>query len=239
MAAKTLLNNVDHQDLRVKPSFGSEYGDSVNQVLIFPNEFEEVQREFPIFLRKGEAGEYQSVALLGLDRDENLFLDGGGWTSRYIPAIQARGPFSIALTPQSGEGEPEPMIHIDLDDPRVGGEGVPIFMPQGGNSPYLERVVEVLQRIYAGLELSRPCFDAFEAHGLIEPVNVEIQLGESRQYDLTDYSTISEERLAALDGSALEQLNRSGFLRSAFLILASLGNVNRLIELKNRKLEAV
>src|SRR4029078_4512110 len=97
MTNRVLLNNVDHKDLRVALRHGADFGDAVNQLLIFPTEFEEVQREFPILFRREENGAYQCVALLGLDRDENLFLGEDGWLSRYVPALQQRGPFSIAL----------------------------------------------------------------------------------------------------------------------------------------------
>ena len=55
------------------------------------------------------------------------------------------------------------------------------------------------------------------------------------QYTLPNYHTISEDRLLGLDGTRLERLNKAGMLRAAYYILASLGNVSRLIELKNRK----
>ena len=66
---QVLLNNIDHQDLRVIVRHGGEFGDSINQTLIFPTEFEEIQREYPIVFRKDAEGEFQSVALLGLDKD--------------------------------------------------------------------------------------------------------------------------------------------------------------------------
>ena len=41
----------------------------------FPTEFAELQREYPIFLRKDhDNGDWQAVALLGFDQHENLFL---------------------------------------------------------------------------------------------------------------------------------------------------------------------
>lgn len=234
MTNRVLLNNVDHGDLRVVPGHGPAFGDNINQVLIFPTEFEAVQREYPIFFRKDAEGAFQSVALLGLDRDENLFLEGGGWNARYVPAIQQRGPFSIALRERGAE----PMIHVDLDHPRVakdGGDGLPVFLPAGGNSPYLQHVARLLGVIYDGLEASKAMFAAFQAHGLLEPVNVEIKLDEHTEYDLPDLYSISQERFAALDGAALEALHRSGFLAVAQWVLSSLGNVGTLVELKNRK----
>lgn len=232
MTNRVLLNNVDHGDLRVVTRGDSGFGDDINQVLIFPTEFEAVQREYPIFFRKDAEGAFQSVALLGLDRDENLFLEERGWNARYVPAIQQRGPFSIAVGQRNGE----PMIHIDLDHPRVGAaDGEPVFLPAGGNSPYLQHVARLLGVIYDGLEISKAMFAAFEAHGLIEPIDLEIKLDEHTQYDLPDLYTISRERLAGLDAGALEALHRSGFLAVAQWVLSSLGNVGFLVELKNRK----
>jgi hypothetical protein len=237
MTNKVLLNNIDHHDLRVAIG-ATEFGDSVNQMLVLPTEFEDLQREFPIFFRKDESGDFQSVALLGLDKDENLFLGERGWHTRYVPAIQQHGPFSIAMHERRVDGEVhrEPMVHIDLDDPRVSRtEGEPIFLPKGGNSPYLEHITRVLQAIHTGLEVNRPMFAAFEEMDLIEPVRLEISLGGAEKYLVPDRYTIAADKLAALGGQRLERLHAGGFLRAAFHVVSSLGNMSRLIELKNAR----
>ena len=233
MTNLVLLNNVDHQDLKIDTRHKAAFGDAINQVLIFPTEYEDIQREYPILFRRDEGGGFQSVALLGLDQDENLFLGEDGWQARYVPAMQRRGPFSIALQEQQSEAHPQPMIHIDLDHPRVGADvGESLFLRHGGNSPYLEQVAAVLRLIYTGLEVSRPMFAAFEALELIRPVAVEIRLSDEVEYVLPDFHTIDEARLAGLDGAGLARLHEGGFLRAAFLAAASLGNVSRLIERK-------
>lgn len=235
MTNRVLLNNVDHADLRVITRHGPEFGDAINQALVLPTELEAAQREYPIFLRKDANGEYQAVVLLGLDRDENLFLDAGGWPARYVPAVQQRGPFSIAL--QAGREGTEPMLHIDLDHPRVSRtEGEPLFLPAGGNAPYLQHVARVMGTIYDGLEISRAFFEALETAGLIEPISVEVKLSDREEYVLPDLYTISQDRLAALAAEDLERLNRAGVLRAAYMVVSSLGNMSRLIDAKNRKL---
>ncbi|RHW19099.1 peptide ABC transporter permease [Sphingomonas gilva] len=234
MTSTVLLNNVDHHDLRVIPGHGAAFGDNINQVRVFPTEFEELQREYPIFFRRDGEGALAAVALLGLDRDENLFLDEAGWQARYVPATQRRGPFRIGR-PADGE----PVIHVDLDHPRLSREeGLPLFLPHGGNAPSLEQAAGVLRIIHDGLAVLPAMFAAFEQAGLIEPVAVEIQLSDARRYTLPGLHAVSEERLAALDGQALARLHRDGFLRLAFLAAASLANVHRLIDLKNRRATA-
>jgi hypothetical protein len=238
MTNRVPLNNVDHPGIRVIARSAAAYGDNVNQVLVFPTEFEEIQREYPILFRRDENGALQAVALLGLDRDENLFLGEHGWEGRYIPAALQRGPFTIALA-EGDSGVPEPMIHIDLDNPRVsrgaGSEGLALFLPHGGNTPYLEHITRVLRAIYTGLDGMGPMFAAFEEAGLIQPIAVEIELSDVRKYMLPDLFAINGGALAQLDGARLERLHNSGFLALAFLVAASLGNVSRLIDLKNRK----
>ena len=231
---RVLLNNVEHHDLRVITRRGAEFGDAVNQVMVFPTEFESVQREYPIVFRHDAEGVRRPVALLGLSRGENLFLDGdGGWQASYVPALLRRGPFSIAA-PETAEGEP--MISVDLADPRASRiEGTPVFLPHGGNSPYLEQVTAVLRAIYVGHHLLEPMIAAFESARLLKPVNLEARVGEGEVYAVSDALVIDRERLAALDGEELAALHQGGFLQAAFLAAASLGNMQRLVEFKARQ----
>lgn len=231
---RVLLNNVDHADLRVIAAHGVAFGDGVNQTLLLPTEFEAAQREYPILIRKDAAGAYQAVALLGLDRDENLFLDETGWNARYIPAVQRRGPFSIALQRDERGGEPRPMIHVDLDHPRISAQGEPLFLSAGGNSPYLQSVSQTLGQIHDGLEIAGPMFAAFEQYGLIEPIDIEIKLDDNTSYAVPDVYSIAPDRLSALSGEALERLHQSGLLRAAQWIVSSMGNIEDLIARKNR-----
>lgn len=226
------LNNIDHAGLRV---VAAGWGEGVNQVPVFPTEFEAVQRDFPIVFYRGTDGAFEARALMGLDRGENLFLDGERWRARYVPALLARGPFTIGLEARAG-GAPEPMIYVDLDDPSVMSEGgEPVFLPHGGNAPCLERVLDALQTAHLGHAAQGPMFAAFAAAGLIEPVRIEAQLDDTLRYDIADFHTIGVEALASLTGSALEELHRQGWLAAAVHVASSLGNMARLIALKNAR----
>jgi len=238
MASPVLLNNVDHRDVRVRTGHSPEYGDAINMVRVFPTEYEELQREYPILIRRDADGRFHTAVLLGLDPDENLFLGSGGWQGRTVPALMQRGPFSIGVPAPGADGAPvgEPMIHIDLDHPRVSrSEGQPVFLPQGGNSPYLDHMAGVLRNIFTGIEVDKTIFDAFDEYALIEPIQIEIKLNESRQYNVPDCYTISLERLMQLDGAALEKLHRADYFRAAVWLASSLRNVGRLIDLKNAR----
>jgi hypothetical protein len=235
MTRRVILDNVEHQHLRVASRATSEV--SVNQALAVPSEFEQLQREYPILFRPDAEGGYQAVALLGLDRGENLFVRDGEWTTRCVPATLRRGPLFLGV----GEGEQagDPAIIIDLNDPRVSeSEGDPLFLPHGGGAPFLQQAAEALRTVHEGLERSRAMFALFGELGLVQPVEISAEVGDGIRYRLDTFSTIGAEQFAGLSGEALEKLNRSGFLTAAIHVRSSLGNINRLIELKTARLAA-
>ena len=78
-------------------------------------------------------------------------------------------------------------------------------------------------------------FDAFAAAGLLEPATLQLDLADGRCYDIPDRFTVDAGKLAALDGDILARLHRDDFLRPAFWIASSLGNLRHLIDRKLRK----
>lgn len=233
-----LLDNVEHQDLRVITDRSAAFGDAVNQVRVFPNEFIDVQREYPIFFRRDDQGDFYAVALLGFDRDENLFLDTGAWNARYVPAGHDRGPFLLGLREGSDQdgGAGGPMMLVDPAHPRLSrSEGEPLFLPHGGNAPVLERYVQVMRTLHRGLGLNDAVFTAFLDAGIMAPVKVDIRIDDEVGYNIPDLFSISGEALTGLEGAALARLNESGYLALAFYVLASMKNIDHLVALKNRK----
>jgi len=230
------LDNVEHQSLRVATP-PSPVHDHVNQALVVPGEFEEVQREYPIFIRKDQDGNFVAVALLGLDKGENLFLKDGRWDAHYIPASISRGPFFLGLREATETAEATLVVHVDLDDPRVGADdGEILFKEHGGSSSYLDHVTANLHLIHEGLAASPQMFATFDELRLIQPIEIDVQLGEGTHYHLGSMFTIGMEQFQALTSEELERLHRSGFLAAAIFIRSSLPNLNRLVDRKRSKL---
>lgn len=236
MARHVLLNNVEHKDLRVITRHSAELGDAVGNVVVFPTEYRELQREYPLFFRKEPGGDnYLSVAMLGFTKDENLFLDSTGWNARQLPAVIARGPFLIGFqeTQVDGELRKSPVIHLDLDHPRVSEtEGEPLFLKLGGHSPYLQQITAVLDRIHRGLSMSKDMFAAFTALDLIDPIKLEIKLTADETHNLLGLYTINAEKLRALDAPSVAGLHKAGFLECAYLVISSVNNVQKLVDLR-------
>lgn len=241
MARYELLNNVAHSHLRVSARFCADYGDDVGMVEAFPTEFAEMQREYPIFFRKDSDGSFHAVALLGFAPNENLYLRDDEWQANYLPAVIARGPFLIGFQEQMVDGElrNEPVLHVDLDHPRLRDDhGHPVFAPQGGHSPYLEKVIRVLRGLHAGAGAARTMYAELERLELIQPVQLDVRFDDGSQINLEGLYGIDRERLAALDATQLHQLHSAGWLEGVYLLVASLHNMQRLVAEKQSRLHA-
>ena len=235
MTTVARLDNVQHAGLRLRRGHGARFAEAVNQVAVFASEFAQVQREYPILFARTPEGALQAVAILGFDRDENLFLDGERWEAGYVPALLRRRPFTI------GAENGEPVVCIDLADPRVAGEGEdgdPVFKAHGGNAPALEAALDALRALQAGSAIAPAMTALFDDLGLVEPVRLQVQFDEHTGVDFDGYLAVVPEKIAGLEGAALERLNKAGLLDAAVFAAASLGTMQRLIARKRRKLAA-
>lgn len=231
------LNNQTHKTLKASIKFSNEFGDNVSNALTFPTEFMNVQKEYPILFSKNpDTGEFQSVVLFGLKKDENLYLQKGEWNANYIPAVMAKGPFLIGKEDQEIEGETvnSAIIVVNMDSPRIDNiNGEAVFLDNGISSPYLDKITHALSIIDQGTAMNKAMFDAFNEYDLIEPISLDIELNNGEKGNISGNYTIHVEKLAQLDGAALEKLNKAGFLSLAFLVTASLSNIKKLVDMKN------
>ena len=73
---------------------------------------------------------------------ENLFVENDRWISTFIPAALARGPFSLGYIRGEDGGDVPAGVRVMIDDqhPRLRADGQPVFLPLGGETPYLEGI---------------------------------------------------------------------------------------------------
>lgn len=231
-----LLNNVDHQKLKVITAHGAQYGDDVQFAMTFPVEFRQIQACYPIFFRKdANTGEFAPVALFGFQPKENLFLDNNGWDAPYVPLMIRRHPFVIGSQAREGDEE-QSVVSLDMNSPRVSEtEGEPLFLEHGGLSAYLSSVTEMLETLRLADEMSKRFVNTLLELDLIEAVTMQVELNDGSQHELVGYYTINEEKLHAIKGKPLEMLHREHYLESIYMILASMTSFRTLVEKKNQQ----
>ena len=237
MGNHALLDNVTHRKLRILPGYRPGQGFEVSTARVFPLEFGELQMEYPIVLtRNRETGQFEPVALLGLASGENLFLGAAGWEARYVPLSIERQPFLIGFqeTIEAGIPQQQPVVHVDLDHPKVSwAEGEPVFLEHGGESPLLERISSVLLTIHQGNEINQAFSKLLVGLDLVEPSSMQYSLVNGEKHTLSGLHIINESRLRELNGGALEALHRHGHLQSVYMMLASMPNFRKLVDRKN------
>lgn len=245
MTNHVLLDNINHKDLRIITGHAATLGDNVSYAVVFPNEFRHLQADYPLFFRKNDtSAQFEAIALLGFANGENLFLNKNtsqnDWDAQSIPLTIQRQPFLIGFQNTTDEGvvSRNPVVHIDMDHPRVSdSEGEAVFLEHGGNSPYLEHINSVLLGIYNGGEQSKTFADSLVELDLLEAFTLKIQLENGSTTELVGFYTINEDKLAALSGEALAQLHQLGFLQSIYMMMASTTNIPLMIEKKNQCLK--
>jgi len=213
--APSILTSDQHRSIAVDTRARPEYGDTVNRAVALSAEFNELHREFPLLLRKTEeAPGFVAHAILGFEKDENLFIEGDRWTTTYIPATLARGPFSLGyIRAEDGDDAPDGL-------------------------PYLQGIKRVLQTVDAGLRADRLLYRELVAMDLLEEVKLQISVFPELRYDFNGYHSINQEKLTALDAEHLFRLHRLGLLGLVYFLISSLGNFHRLVNLKIARLQA-
>lgn len=234
MPDNALLNNVTHKDLKIIVKRGAEYGDDIWHAPIVPREFRQIAATYPIVFRKvSSTNQFEAVALFGFEPKENLYLDNNGWHADYIPLSVERIPFMIGQAADRITGEPQSVIHVDMAHPRISfTEGNNVFLPHGGNTPFLERINSVLAELMTGLTASKRFIDILLAEDLLEPFTLKFPVNNERLLELTGFYTINEDILRGLNGDQLARLHNQNHLELIYMVIASLTNVGKLIRKK-------
>jgi hypothetical protein len=242
MTRHELLDNVSHRELRIHRVFRPGHGYDAGVARVFPDEFEALQNEYPLFFIKNrDTGHFEPIALLGFSDEENLYLDNGRWDAYYLPLTIERQPLLIGFQQQDIDGIPTevPVVHIDLDHPSISEtEGEALFLPHGGESERLERMTSVLMGIHEGHQAIPAFSQTLVGLELIESVSLDLQFHDGSSQNLKGLYAIDESRLAELGGNALEALHKKGYLRLIYMMLASMPNLSILNERKNRQVMA-
>lgn len=233
-----LLDNVAHKDLRIITEHNPEYEDNASYTRVITAEFQQIQAEYPLFFRKNsDTGQFETIALFGFAEQENLFLDDNGWHANYIPLTIQRRPFLIGFQEDNELIAQQPVVNIDMDSPRVNTcKGESVFLAQGGQSPFLQRISSVLNTIHQGHKETKTFIDTLLEYELIESVAIKVELNDGSKNELAGLYTIHEENVANLRDEALNNLHQQGYLKHIHMILASMSNMTSLIEKKNQRL---
>jgi hypothetical protein len=223
-----LLDRDKHRKLRVKPSTSFAFARKANSLYLAGVEFNEACKEYAIVFTRGAHQKIVPVAMLGLRSRENLFVDAEEhWTAGYVPAFVRRYPFVLAEL--SGES-----LGLCIDE-AYGGldnkQGEALFDPKGGDTPFLKNAVDFLTRYQQEFGRTEDFCRRLEQAGLLMEMNAKAQLVDGRSFAVNGLLVVDEKKLMALPDAVALSLFRAGELHLISMHLASLSNMQKLVEL--------
>jgi SapC len=163
------------------------------------------------------------VALLGLRRDENLFVEADGhWSGNYIPAFVRRYPFVLI---ESGTPN-ELTVGIDAAYPGFNTEvGEPMFTEDGTEGPGLKRAIEFLNAYRIEATRTADFVAQLQRLDLLIPRGINIALKDGSKFALEGFFVVDEARLGKLDEKEAGNLVRSGHMGWIYMHLLSIHNI--------------
>ena len=184
-------------------------------------------KEYPIVFTRMPNGRIVPVAMLGLRNRENLFVEEDGrWMANYIPAFVRRYPFVLAQLGGDSLGVCVDEAYAGLSEQ----EGEPLFDEQGRNSPVLGNALEFLQRFQQEFARTEAFCQRLEQAGLLREMNAKADLADGRSFTVNGLLVVDEPKLMALPDATALSLFRKGELHLVSMHLASLSNMQRLVD---------
>jgi SapC protein len=224
------LNKEVHGELYIEAIEGYTHTKETNSIYIAAIEFLQISKEYPIVFAKAADDKVFPVALLGLQKSNNLFVDDKGkWTADYIPAYVRRYPFILA-TPD----EKEPTFTVCIDESYPGfntaKEGKPLFDKKGEQLDILNQAVDFLKDYQSHVELTTQFCVNLSKLDILEPMQANIERADGDKIALGGFMGVNREKLKALKPAQLTELVKSDQMELIFAHLASLFNINGLMK---------
>jgi hypothetical protein len=228
------------QDIRVRTGRSAELGDNRHVVEVVPIEFRSLMSFYPIVISKDPAtDQWMFVTICGFEPGENLLLGDDGWNVPYVPLNIRRQPFNVIATEgttESGETVRAPALAIDLDNPRVNKEeGERLFDDQGEATPFLEEVDRIMSEVVPSTQRARQLAQRLGDEGLIESLTINFELADGEKHSVTGLYAINENKFRELPEETILDMHRQGQLGSIYAMIASMGQLGGLLELKSAR----
>lgn len=220
-----VLNKDAHKALRIK-SGDARFASKVSSVPILMAEFPEACLEYPIVFTKSAEGQWMALAITGLIKDSNSFVDASGrWNARYIPASVRRYPFILA---EGTDGKLS--LAADLSSPHLGKEGAPLFDDKGQPTELVTNVLKSLAEFQEQANLTASVAQKLDEAKLLTQQNMQVKLSDGRNAVVEGVWIVDEAKLRELSNDNIVSLFKGGALAAVHAHMMSLRNLVALLE---------
>ena len=231
MSNYVLLDAANHQKKKVLPHGNFTHSANQHHAPLTINEFVQASTSFPVvFMKDPQEGKLHAVALLGLVAGNNLHFTESDWLGTYVPASILRTPFELGpdLT-----NDKTLTLYVDEDSQYLSeNEGQALFDGKNPTQSLLQ-----IQKVFADYFKDEIATQKFTAqlltYNLLKEIELVVQYENASSMKIKGMYTINESALRLLSDAIVIDFNKQGYLMAIHAMLASLGQVNRLIKLHN------
>jgi len=219
------IDKKKHKNYKIERNNNFEFAKNSISVLLTAVEFHESAREFPILFTKGENDKVIPAALLGLREAENLFVDQEmQWLGNYIPAFVRRYPFVFYK-----QGDTLTLC-VDEDFPGFQKKtGEPLFLGEGEQSESLKQAMTFLVEYQAQFKRTELFIEQLVRLELLKDYNAKVSMNDGREFSIGGFMAVDEKKFQEISDEDLNTLFRSGDLGLIYAHLASLKNLQALV----------
>lgn len=235
-----------HKETVIDTNKIEQHGSNLNLVPTVVGEFASLACHYPIVITKNEeTGQFVPVAMLGFNQGENLFWDKvqEQWTGLYLPLQIQRQPFFLGAVEEAGEVKS--VVCMNTDSPAVVEEGSEsgqvtqqkrLFTEDGQETEFFHQSKASLAQLLQGEKETDAFIKQLLELDLLQTLSLEITFEDSSTHSVKGLYTINKNKLMSLSQESVWSLHSSGFLEAIHTLSTSLGQIYRLVDLKNKRL---
>lgn len=221
------IDRTKHKDTRIARLSDFHFAAALQSVPVTAGEFSEAHKEYPlVFIRSGGSKLLPAV-LLGLRRDENLFVKpDGGWSARYIPAFIRRYPFIFAEI-----GNDRLTLCFDEAYQGVGSAQGERLFDGGVETPYLKGMLDFMTAYQGDFRATEQLSRRLDELQLFNQMSAAAELKSGEKYVVQNFLMVDEAKFRKLDSMTVGRMFETGELGLVYAHLMSLSNLGRLVDL--------
>lgn len=223
----------DQGKLRFRNQVDCNYAKDKHLLPLALVDFPAVAPDMPIaFAKNSETGQFQPVAVTGLQPGENLFVDKGNWIAGYVPQSLLVYPFTLIPNPQDAA---QYLVGIDQNSKLLGDTEGELLMDAAGNDGefFKERKQQLLNLHQANLQ-TKAFVEELVKRDLLVAQGITLRQGDKDQR-LNGLYLVDEKKLNNLSNEDFLELRRRGFIPYIYAHILSLHQFSRLAMRKSQR----
>lgn len=221
------LNKVEHQGLYLKAGKDFSFAQRLNSVPLTAVEFSLAAAEYAIVFA-GTEKEVMPAVIMGVNKDENLYVGEQGWKSSYVPAFVRRYPFVFSNTADGKQ------LMLCIDEAFTGfnkeGRGERLFDSDGEQTQYLASILAFMEDYQAHYRHTQLFCQKLIELDLLQPMNAKVNIKGQGARSITGFMGVDRNKLKQLDDETLGQLAKNDWLELIYLHLQSVRTFGQSID---------